>query len=152
MQLNMHPWKAVRPWKRHSLVLLVAGTVYILIGGGYIFTEPTPARSQALHYALNWTGGSFTIWGVIFGIAGGLAIISARWPPISETWGYTVLTGLSSGWAMFYLAGVVFGGADESVLTQALIFGLLGFMWWAISGLLNPVYKVDILNDSLGEG
>lgn len=131
-------WHGLRPWRRHSLVLLVSGVIYILIGGGYAFTEPTPAREEALHYALNWTDGSFVVWGIVWAIAGLLAIVSARWPPISETWGYTVMTGLAAGWAAFYAMGWIFGDAPRSILTQTLIFGLLAFMWWAISGLTNP--------------
>lgn len=131
-----HPWRGIRPWKRHSLVLLVAGAVYIAIGGGFIFPEPTPQRLIALQIALDWW--SLNVWGYIFVFAGILSIISSRWPPVSEKWGYAVLTGLSSGWGAFYAAGVIFGDSSVSNLNGALSWGLLGFMWWAISGLTNP--------------
>lgn len=136
--LTPHPWRGIRPWKRHSLVLLVTGLVYILIGVAYGFSPATPQRKEALKFALIWTDGSFFIWGMVWILAGVLAIVSARWPPVSETWGYTVLTGLAAGWSAFYCVGVIFGDSPVSNLTQTLIFGLLAFLWWAISGLTNP--------------
>lgn len=150
MNLPLHPWRGLRPFKRHSLVLMVAGLVYILIGGGYAFTPSTPAREQALHIALTWTGGSFKIWGVVWVVTGLLSIISSRWPPISVTWGYFVLTGLAAGWAAFYAAGVIFADAPTSVYTQTLIFGLLAFMWWAIGGLANPDDLAHLRAENVG--
>lgn len=137
---TLHPWKGIRPWKRHSLVLLVAGLVYILIGISYAFTDPTPSRLVALEFALHWC--SFQVWGGVFILSGILSIVSSRWPPVSETWGYTVLTGLSAGWAGFYAVGVIFGDANVSNLSGTLSWGLLAFMWWAISGLVNPTTVV----------
>lgn len=134
--LPLHPWKAVRPWKRHSLVLMVAGAVYILVGVSYITTVPTRSREVALKIALDWM--PIQGWGIIFIFAGVLGIISSRWPPISETWGYTVLTGLSAGWATFYLVGVLFEGAPATNLSAVLSWGVIAFLWWAISGLINP--------------
>lgn len=126
----------IRPFERHSLVLMVAGFVYIAIGFTYLTAEPTPVRVHALQYALNWL--SYNHWGVVFMLVGLMAIISSRWPPISETWGYVVLTGQSAAWALFYMAGVVFGDAANSGLTAVMSWGLIGFLWWAISGLVNP--------------
>lgn len=132
----VHPWRGIRPWKRHSLVLAVAGLVYILIGVSYITTEPTKARTRALTFALDWW--SIDAWGYVFIAAGALSIVSSRWPPISETWGYTVLTGLSAAWAAFYLVGILFGDSPVSNISGVLSWGIIAFMWWAISGLLNP--------------
>lgn len=140
-----HPWVGIRPFKRHSLVLLVAGVVYILLGGSYIFTDMSPSREHALTVALDWF--PMTAWGVIFGFAGLLAIISSRWPPISETWGYTVLTGLSAGWGAFYAMGVIFRDSPTANLSGALIWGFMGFMWWAVSGLINPDVMAVINGD-----
>lgn len=134
--LDRRSWLGVRPWKRHSLVLMVAGFVYVAIGISYIWAEPTPTREVALHFALQWI--SLEHWGVIFICAGLLAIISSRWPPVSETWGYTVLTGLSSAWSAFYLVGVLFWHSPPTNLSGVMSWGLIAFMWWAISGLINP--------------
>lgn len=138
---HLHPWRAIRPWERHSLVLTVAGLMYMAIGGSFFNTEVTPSNKKALSVALHWWG--MEVWGVIFILAGVLAIISSRWPPISATWGYGVLTGLSSGWAAFYGVGVFFGFSPVSNLRGALVWGLLGFAWWVISGLSNPPLKID---------
>lgn len=132
---HVRKYFGIRPWRRHSLVLLVAGAAYILIGSSYIFTEPTPGRNLALEVALKWLPIDF--WGFLFILAGILAIISSRWPPFTETWGYMVLAGLSAGWGAVYGTGVLFGNSPASNLSATLLWGLLGFMWWAISGLLN---------------
>lgn len=132
----MHPWRDIRPWKRHSLALLVAGGVYIVLGFAYISTGLTPESAAGLHLALEWT--TIDTWGYIFVLAGIMAVVSSRWPPISETWGYTVLTTLSVGWSMFYLAGIVFFEAPAVNWRGVITFGLLGFLWWVIAGLQNP--------------
>lgn len=134
----------IRPWRRHSLVLMVAGLAYIGVGASYIFAEPTRAREIALTVALRWFPIEF--WGSVFVVAGGLAIVSSRWPPVAETWGYMVLTGLSAGWSATYAMGVIFANAPAMNLSGALNWGLLAFLWWAISGLTNPttvVVKLD---------
>jgi hypothetical protein len=128
--------KSVRPWQRHSLVLLVAGLAYIAIGGAYIFPPITETRQVALEFAANWF--PLKVWGMVFVMAGVLSVISSRWPPYSKTWGYTVLSGLSAGWAAFYAAGVLFGDAPTTNFSSTLVWGLIAFMWWAISGLINP--------------
>lgn len=137
--MHQHPWLGIRPWQRHSLVLMVAGLVYVLIGLSYILTEPTPSRALALKYALVLA--SVDVWGWVFILSGILSIISARWPPISETWGYTVLTGLSAAWAAFYLVGIVFGHSPTANISGVFSWGLIAFLWWAISGLINPPPK-----------
>lgn len=131
-----HPWRGIRPWKRHSLVLLVAGAVYVFVGLSYIAAEERRSREIALQIALSWW--SLETWGFVFMGAGLLAIISSRWPPVSETWGYFVLTGLSAGWSAFYLTGMIFADSPSSNISAFLTWGLIAFLWWAISGLVNP--------------
>lgn len=131
-----HSWKGIRPWTRHGLVLMVAGCVYILVGFSYVITEATGSREVALQFALEWLPKAG--WGYIFISAGIMSIISSRWPPISETWGYSVLTGLSAAWASFYAVGVIFGDSPPTNLSSTLTWGIIAFLWWAISGLLNP--------------
>lgn len=139
-------WFALRPWRRHSLVLLVAGITYGLVGVAYAFTPSNPTRETALTLPLSLTGGSLVPWGLLFAAVGALAILSARWPPASETWGYTALTGLSALWACSYIAGMAINYFVEDVAlskvlnssTGFLLWAVLGFLWWAISGLRNP--------------
>jgi len=131
-----HPWRGLREWKRHSIVLMVAGLVYIVLGVSYAFVHLQPAQRRGLHLALEWF--PIQAWGGTFVFAGLLSILSSRWPPISETWGYTVLTGLSCGWAAIYAAGLIFFNTDAVNIRAVMSFGLLGFLWWGISGLDNP--------------
>lgn len=131
-----HPWRGLRPWKRHSLVLLVAGFIYVGVGFTYVLAEPNPSRATALQVAFSWWG--IEGWGACFMFAGLLSIISTRWPPISKTWGYMVMTGLSGGWAAFYLTAIVIFDSPATNLSAVLLWSLIAFIWWAISGLKDP--------------
>lgn len=130
-----HFW-GLRPWRRHGLILMVAGLMYILVGFAYILAGPNPTRNASLVVLLSIAPLSF--WGGVFIFCGLLSMISSRWPPFTETWGYMVLTGVSLGWGSAYLLGVLFYGAPWTNINGFLTWGLLGFIWWAISGLLNP--------------
>jgi hypothetical protein len=133
---DIHRWRSLKPWKRHSLVLLVAGLAYVFIGISYIYAEPSPTREVALRYALNWL--PLSGWGLWFIATGLITIISSRWPPVSRTWGYTLLTGLSVAWGGFYLVGIMFGHSPITNISGAIVWGTFGFLWWAISGLVDP--------------
>lgn len=126
----------LRTWKRHSLILMVGGFLYALIGFLYVRSPPSPGREMSLKILLQFA--PIQVWGGIFILSGLLSMISSRWPPFSEKWGYMVLTGMSSGWATTYLLGVIFFGSPSIGLSQALVWAILAFMWWAISGLSNP--------------
>lgn len=123
----------LRPWGRHSLVLMVAGIVYVGIGISYMVAEHSPSREIALEYAFNWF--PLHVWGMWWIATGVITMVSARWPPVDRIWGYELLTGLASAWGLFYLAGVVFGESPNGNFTSAAVWGLVAFMWWAISGL-----------------
>lgn len=126
----------LRPWNRHSLILTVVGVLYALVGFQYIVAESTDSRRRALYVVLQVAPVEF--WGGVFMVTGLLAIVSSRWPPFAETWGYMLLTGMSTCWALTYLTGMLFFGSSLSNATQVFLWGCLAFMWWAISGLLNP--------------
>jgi len=134
---RLHRWKSLKPWRRHSLVLMISGISYAFIGVSYIYAEPNPNREVALHYALNWF--SLSVWGWWFVITGLVTMVSSRWPPVSRTWGYTLLTGLASAWGMFYLAGILFWHSPFTNIAGAILWGVFGFLWWAISGLVDPI-------------
>lgn len=126
---------ALRPWRRHGLVLAVLGAVYILIGLSYVLTDLSPMRQSSLRVALALM--SLEGWGVVWIIAGLLAILSSRWPPASETWGYTLMSGLAALWGSFYATAIGLGASVQAV-TGALVWFMVAFLWWAISGLKNP--------------
>lgn len=126
----------LRPWKRHSTILLVVGFLFVLIGLGYILAKPMEGRTASLRVILQVAPIQF--WGALFVLAGLLSMLSSRWPPMTETWGYMVLTGTSSGWAATYLLGWLFFHSPVTNLGQAAVWSILAFMWWAISGLPNP--------------
>lgn len=125
-----------KEWKRHDVILCVGGFLYILVGIYYAATSRADSRSISLEILVSVAPMSF--WGSLFMFAGALSIISSRWPPFAETWGYVVLTGISAGWAAAYLMGMLFADAPSTNLIAALVWGIFAFVWWAVSGLLNP--------------
>lgn len=128
----------LRPWKRHSLVLMVAGISYCAIGISYILAEPSVSREVALQYAINWF--SLDVWGWWFVITGLATVLSSLWPPVTRVWGYELLTGLSVAWGLFYLSGCLFGESPWTNLSGAILWCIFGFLWWAISGLVDPTH------------
>lgn len=133
-----HAW-GLRPWTRHSLVLAVAGCAYIAVGATYLLSEPAESRESALHVALNLM--DMHGWGIVWVAVGLSAILSSRWPPASETWGYSVMSMLATWWACCYFAGVLLGAENQSV-SGGLVWALVAFMWWAVAGLINPHAQV----------
>jgi hypothetical protein len=113
---------------------MVAGVLYVLIGLSYIFGRPNTLRDASIVVLLQLL--PLYGWGIVFVVVGVLTCVSSRWPPFHESWGYTILTGLSSMWMAAYLTGFLFYHAQS--LSGAILWGLVAFMWWAISGLLNP--------------
>lgn len=126
----------LRPFKRHSLVLLMAGTVYMLIGASYMINSLGQLQAESLVIALIWAPIKF--WGGVWFGVGLLAVISSRWPPVFESWGYMVLTALSAGWSATYLMGMIVEHTPTTNLRSVAAWGLIAFLWWAVSGLLNP--------------
>lgn len=127
-------WRRLRPWRRHSLVLVIAGAVYVLLGLVLAFVEPTPTRESSLR-AITWA--PWWCWGVLWMSAGVAAVVSARWPEGADKWGYAVLCSISVLWTVVYLGGMLLGSGAAS-FSGALVYLLLAVLWWAISGLVNP--------------
>jgi hypothetical protein len=135
-------WFGLRPWTRHSLVLLVAGLCYFGVGFSYMFAEPGGGSYKNLAVARMWM--PLHHWGLVFMFVAVLTMISSRWPPTADKWGYMVMTGLSAGWGAFYVMGVIFANVPTAAVSGAFVWWLLAFMWWAISGLVNPVRVVIV--------
>lgn len=135
-----YPWWTLRPWRRHSLVLFLSGSICIGIGLIYAITESTPTRTAALELALRWL--PMQAWGTVFVAVGLTAIAGTRWPPASEKWSYTVLSAFAALWGSCFVLGVLLLGAPTSGLAGGGIWWLLAFLWWAISGLDNPHDRV----------
>jgi hypothetical protein len=129
-------WLALRPWQRHSLVVVMAGFVYMAIGAVYFFVPLNPERALGLRVALDIA--PMQAWGLVWAFVGFLALVSARWPPQSKTWGYAALSGLAALWAAIYGLGVVMLDTPRVGLSAAFVWFLVSFLWWAISGLVNP--------------
>lgn len=128
---------AIRPWSRHSGILLVIGFGHIAIGASHLYLETESPRSQMLAIALNVAPASF--WALLFMIIGLFIVLSSLWPKGYDKWGYSVATGLSVGWGAVYIVGAFFQeeyyGAN---VAMGLSYTLLGFLYWGISGLVNP--------------
>ena len=125
-------------WTRHSLVLTVAGLIYVGMGYGFIVAPGYVGKDPSLHTALRLM--TLDEWGGLYIFVGALALSAAHFPVGKKTWGYMVLTALSSAWAALYLLSVISGGAPKITLLSSLLWLLLAFIWWAVSGLLSPEY------------
>lgn len=126
----------LRPWSRHSIVLFVAGIVYVCYGSAILSVPPNDARTASLRLAVELM--PIRAWGIVWICVGLLAVASTRWPPQSETWGYAAMSGLAAFWAAVIGFGILLMGAPTQGITGVLVWALLAFMWWAISGLANP--------------
>lgn len=130
-------WLMLRPWQRHGLVLAVSGIVYMSLGITIRAVEDISFRQQALlEIALELV--PLNSWAWIFIITGFLSILSSRWPPFAETWGYMLLSGLSSAISAAYVLGFLLLDTKQVSVFYGVIWGLVAFLWWAISGLVNP--------------
>lgn len=118
---------------RHSLILVVAGLSYVAMGFSIEFIVPGNNRWQSLVIARNVM--PLDCWGYVFMTSGFLVALLAHWPNRSRTWGYTILTGLAVGWSMMYFLGAFFIDRPGSNISFGFVWGLQGFVWWAISGL-----------------
>tara|TARA_R100001244_G_scaffold6385_7_gene7497 strand:+ start:1133 stop:1573 length:441 start_codon:yes stop_codon:yes gene_type:complete len=133
-----HPrrWTGLRPWRRHSLVLTLGGFIYLSVGIVYVISDATPSRNASLELALNVA--PLQVWGLIWCAAGIAGVISARWPPANEKWGYTVMSSMSALWAAAYALGVLVLDTPQQGLSGAAVWSLVALLWWGISGLENP--------------
>jgi len=139
-------WLSFRPWERHSLVLMVGGSVYMIIGLIFMNTsEMTSTREQTLALALRHA--PLHTWGFVFFSGGLLALLSSKWPSFNNSWGYMVLTGLASGWSGMYLLGYILNGRFMMTLGYASVWALIAFMWWGISGLVNPEKVLEVVEN-----
>lgn len=126
----------LRPWRRHSIVLAIGGGIYIAYGLSMSVLVSTEDRQNGLSLAINLM--PLSTWGVVWICVGLAALASTRWPPQSETWGYGAMAGLAALWGSFYLLGAPFRDHSSASVPGVLIFYLLTFMWWGVSGLMNP--------------
>lgn len=137
----------VRGWTRHSLILVMAGVMYIGIGVAFFYAPPQAKLDPSLKIALRWM--TLYQWGWVYIGFGITAAISSLWPMGVEKWGYSVLTFISSAWAAFYLLAVILVGAPPIVLISSLLWALLAFLWWAVSGLISPEAVRGSVQDAL---
>lgn len=133
-------------WTRHSLVLTVAGLIYVGIGFAFIVSPGYVGKDPSLKSALNLM--DLDDWGVVYIVVGLGAMTSAHAPIGKKNWGYMLLTALSSAWAALYTMSVLFGGAPKIALLSGLIWLQLAFIWWAVSGLLSPEQVKVTIDDS----
>jgi len=140
MKFRGHPVASLRPWRRHSFVLAMAGLVYVCYGFAMVTITPDQqARAVREHtLAIPAQLMPFQAWGVVWIMVGLLAIASTRWPPQSETWGYAAMTYIAAFWGACYGLGVLFLDAPLNGINGMLVWALMAFLWWAISGLRNP--------------
>lgn len=123
----------------------MAGLIYIGIGYGFISAPGYVGKDPSLHSALRLM--SMDSWGIVHIVCGVLASVAAFSPIGRKAWGYMILTAISSVWAALYTVSVFTGGAPRLTFLSSLIWLLLAFIWWAVSGLLSPEHIQKLMRD-----
>lgn len=129
-------WHHVKPWDRHGLILMTAGLAYILIGIAFLSSEVTQSREDNLRHVLRVM--PYDVWCAAFVVVGIISIISSRWPSKPRTLGYATLTGWTSACAGFYIIGGLSEPMNTAYVAIGFVWGMMGFLWWAVSGLVCP--------------
>ena len=138
---------ALRPWNRHSLSLATLGSIYIAIGLVWVLTPAPNSRQGQLAVLLVWSGGDISPWGMLWVLAGGLTLISTRWPPPYPRWGYVACGYLAGFGAAVSLAGPVLDPWLHTTATWGiglaglLVWGGFAFLLWVIAGLTAPIIR-----------
>lgn len=127
-------WAKIRPWDRHGLILSIAGLMYILIGVAYLASDIPIPQSERLPLLEHIMPFEWWYWGFI--LVGAISIVSSRWPSTTRPLGYATLAGWSSGWAGFHVIGGLTQPVNITYVIGGLMMATLGFLWWAISGLI----------------
>lgn len=130
-------------WTRHSLILMIAGLMYAAIGYAFIVSPGYVGKDPSLKSALRLM--TLDQWGLVYICCGVLAMISAFSSIGKKVWGYMVLTAISAAWAFLYVMSVVSGGAPKLTLLSSLLWLMLAFIWWAVSGLLSPEHVKKLM-------
>jgi hypothetical protein len=130
-------WLQLRPWQEHSLVVTLAGSIYLAYGV-FTFLHQTGERADQLRAVIDLTGGHFWPWAALWVTVGALAIVSSRWPVWSKLWGYAVMQCLATLWALAYFTGVLFLGVPSAGLGGGIVWGIVVVLWYAIARLANP--------------
>lgn len=128
-------WRLLKPWSRHSMILIIAGITYIVKGLAHARIPQSPEHEQVLYFALELM--PYEKWGWVFIFVGLFTILSARWPAWTRTAGYTALTGWSAAWAAFYLVGIAHTPERLPYFSVAMTWAMVAFLWWSISGLID---------------
>lgn len=135
----------LRPFTPKSLVLVMLGLIYVLIGVNAMLEEWSPYAREAL-FMLDALG-TRMFWGGV-SIAGGLlAVASSRWPSMNDSWGFVALAVLGMWWACAYTLGTLTTAlAGKAVVAGVAASGMLTWLGmcvllWAISRLEDPVVE-----------
>lgn len=133
----MHlPWWGFRRFTPKSLVLVLLGIIYLVIGVGAV-VEPhwTPAQQEALFLLSDLAPRPF--WGAVSMAAGSCSLLSSLWPTWNDSWGFAALGGLSMWWACAYGLGFATTGSPIG-FTGMLTWLAMCILLWAISRLQDP--------------
>lgn len=118
-------------------MLAGASLVYIGYGAGLVFMEPAEGKLVALRDLFMIAPP--LVWGVLFALVGFFALLSTRWPRGHANWGYVVMCGWAAFWAGAYGIPLLFFGAQWDLsIPGALVWSMIAYLWWGISGLISP--------------
>jgi len=125
-----------KPWDRHGLILTTVGVSYILISIVLLLSDQSTSGLSNVKDIL--AVAPYPYWCGALIVVGCASILSAILNSIPRTLGYVVLTGWSTFWAGVHIIGGLSYPMDLSYVSLGMIWALMAFLWWAISGLLSP--------------
>lgn len=128
-------WWQLRRFTPKSLVLVMLGGIFMLLGLNALSHPWTPQQAEAL--VMLTTLAPRWVWAVLSIVAGLASVLSSMWPTWNDSWGFVALAGMSAWWACAYAAGVLISGSAAAI-SNALIWAGFCAMLWAISRLDDP--------------
>lgn len=129
-------WIGLRRFTPKSLVLVMLGGIFVLIGINAALNPWTPTQREALFMLSELAPRPF--WGGLSIAAGLASVLSSLWPTWNDSWGFAALAGLAMWWACAYLTGVLATGSGAG-LSGMLTWSAMCVLLWAISRLQDPL-------------
>lgn len=137
--------RAVR--SRRSLVLLVYGTLFVLIGVSYLgqAAEITRSPAAALSYEAHLALMPLDVWAWLFIAAGAAGLVGGL--TMSHPMGFTALMVMSTWWGAEFIGSWIVTGYDRAVLGALVWIALTGALL-IIVGWPDPpgAVRIDLFN------
>lgn len=128
----------LKPFGVRGLVLSTLGVLWVLIGVSGLTVGLSPLSVLTIDYMLDELFFLNTVTVSAAWIATGImGIITSRWPPYQDSWGFFFLAPMPMFWALLHLVGAIFHGPILGVLVTV-VYAVMCVLLWGISKLEDP--------------